>query len=250
MTKPISELTKTTCLYREITNGVILVQHGLGEIQRLHFTVNEYHIALLLLASGFERLLKACSCLFHRMRSGEYPDKATMKKCWGHDLVGLLEAVAKECEAARYAERCQAFKDDVALLSDSDLCHFVEILSAFGCRGRYHNFDVVGGDSDARQYDESRWLVAQTNFLVQKQEGQSRPQDLPRAGDPLTEKMRRETVSLMEKLARALARLLVFGTPGEQAERTEALVKDFLDLADEKLGTRHYGGFGGAPGSP
>jgi len=231
---------KTMCLHREITNGVILVTRGLAEIQSVGYTVNEYHVALLLLANGFERLLKSCLCLSERVRSGAYPACGTMKS-WRHDLGHLMDLVAAECAAVQYANRCQAFKDDLAMFSGSDVRSFLSILSAFGQDGRYYNFDVVGGNPNVGRYNESEWLTAQLAFLLDDQERQSWFEDLPPAGgDPLLEKVRKRTVSSIEKLARALARLLVSGVLGAEGKQTHAFVKDFLNLADHELGTRDY----------
>jgi len=240
MARQESKAVKQLCLAREVTNGVVLLKRGLGEVQASGYTANEYHPALLLLASGSERLMKAVLCLFDLSSKGAYPSCEDMKR-WGHDLKELLELIRQKCKDSDYAGRCAACKRDVELLDDKVLLGFLRILADFGQYGRYHNFDVVGSNSKVGQYPESQWLTHQLTVILDENEKNAWFTDLPEEDDDsLLAKIRRRTVILIEGFARALARLFMFGPLGQEGRQMHAFIADFLNLTDDELGTRDY----------
>ena len=240
MAKQESMAAKELCLAREVTNGVVLLERGLSEVQALGYTVNEYHPALLLLASGSERLMKAVLCLFHLASEGDYPSCDEMKE-WGHDLEKPLELIRQECIASDYADHSAACKGDVELLGDETLLGFLRILANFGQWGRYHNFDVVGANQKVGQYPESQWLTHQLTVFLNETEERSWFTDLPEGdGDPLLTKVKLRTVILIERFARAIVRMFIFGPLGEEGKRMHAFIVAFLNLRDDQLGKRDY----------
>ena len=240
MAKQESKAVKQLCLAREVANGVVLLERGLGEVQALGYTVNEYHPALLLLASGSERLMKAVLCLFHLASEGDYPICDEMKK-WGHDLEKLLELIRQKCIASNYADHCAACKGDVELLGDEALLGFLKILANFGQCGRYHNFDVVGGNQKVGQYPESQWLTHQLTVFLDKAEERTWFTDLPEGDDdPLLIKVKLRTVILIERFARAIARMFMLGPLGQEGKQMHTYIGAFLNLTDNQLGQRDY----------
>lgn len=241
MAKQGPTVVKQLSLAYEVTNGVLLLKRGLGEVQALGYTVNEYHPALLLLASGSERLMKAVLCLFHLASEGDYPSIKKLKYDWGHGLETLLGLIKDNCEATDYADHCVACKRDLELLGDESLLGFLKILNDFGQGGRYHHFDVVGSNPKVGQSPESRWLTHRFNITLNENEKRAWITDPPEVnGDPLLTNVRRQTVILIERFARAIARMFMFGPLGQEGKQMHALIIAFLDLTDDQLGTRDY----------
>ena len=87
------------CLFQEVTNGTLCIKRGLGEVQRSSYTINEYHPGLLLLANGFEKLMKCLLCLLRYAESDCFPPHTEMKK-WGHKLNELLDLLVEKCSAS------------------------------------------------------------------------------------------------------------------------------------------------------
>ncbi len=235
-----SEAAKKLCLADEVMNGVVLVAQGLGEIQRSGYMENEYHRVLLLLANGFERLMKVILCLFGLASKRAFPTCNEMKN-WGHDLGKLLERIRQKCATPDYADRCPACREDVELFNGTVLQGFLKILTDFGKGGRYHNLDVVGSNDKVEPSPESQWLTHQFAVMLDENEREAWCTDLPHGDDdPLLAKVREGTVILMERFARALARVLTFGPLDSEGKRMHAFVTRFLNLTDGQLGTQDY----------
>ena len=89
---------KTYALMRELGIATQLITLGFQELQRLDLANDRFHVPMLLLASGSERLLKATICLRIHEEEGKYPTQFPWPRGrGGHNLVPLLEMVLDSC---------------------------------------------------------------------------------------------------------------------------------------------------------
>jgi len=129
----------------ELRTATRLLKAGLRELNKLNATTDFFHLPILLLASGFERLMKTIICCHHLESRGEFPDRGVFpagKR--GHDLVWLLNEITRNCFSGSYLSRIPAAREDITFLkSDQRLRNIVKIRSDFGQSARYYNLNVV-----------------------------------------------------------------------------------------------------------
>jgi hypothetical protein len=99
----------------------------------------------------------------------------------------------------------------------------------------------VGANQKVGQYPESQWLTHQLTVFLDETEERDWFTDLPEGdGDPLLAKVKLRTVISMERFARAIARMFMFGPLGQEGKQMHAFVIAFLNLTDDQLGKRDY----------
>lgn len=225
-------------LSREVSTSIKLIRAGLGQLQRIDVANDFYHLPMLTLASGFERLMKTIICLYTFRETGDYPSvKAFPPGRRGHDLIWLLDKITKECFDQEYLEIPVACKDVEYLRSDA-LRKLIEILSSFGQTARYYDLDIVLGKSPATPSPDQMW--AQVEMAVLK-EADDWVQRLKSAKlDEVYMRITTKFVIQLEMFTRALTRLFTIGGLGDEAKRHTATIAPFLYLRDEELGTRVY----------
>jgi hypothetical protein len=233
-----TDTQRNMALCLELETAIRLIQAGLGQLQQISFVNNFYHLPLLTLASGFERLMKVIICLHYFENNGQYPGIDYLKKV-GHDLDGLLSRIQEDCFAKEYREGLPAGKRDIECLVAEDLRCLVRLLGDFARSARYHYLDVVAGAGELAGSPEDRWDAIETNILRK-----NRPDFLATLGDEAFEYVSSEIVIRFERLARALARLFTVGNLSQRSREFTGLIKPFLFLRDEDLGKTKYSPWG------
>ncbi|MEJ2314198.1 MAG: hypothetical protein P8Y85_05365 [Nitrospirota bacterium] len=237
-----SELKKL-CLTNEINAAINLLKKGLAELQKIDGANDFYHLPLLLLSSGYERLIKCLLCLAVMDDQGNIknlPFKISGRE--GHDLEALLNSLLSICEERRYSSTFPAAKADIDLLTDDvHLREIVVLLSEFAKGDRYYNLDIVIGRSGEKSKDPNRsWDDIEKAIIHQQPDILRRLNDLTQDIDGIYKEINRELVKVLEKFARALSRLFVYADFGDFAKQISPLVHDFLLLDDTSIGTRQY----------
>lgn len=212
----------------------------MGDLQNIGGASDFYYAPILLLSSGYERLIKCLLCLAfmdENMNSTEKPYNPTGRK--GHDLALLLEELIKVCEKKDYSSKFPAAKTDIDLLSkDEDLRKIVSLLSEFAQGGRYYNLDIVLRGTSTYKDPTIMWQEIE-RVILQKNDGR-----LKKLNESDTNNVRREInrelIITLEKFARALSRFFTLADFGSFAKQASVFVYDYLMLKDDDLGTRDY----------
>ena len=134
----------------ELLTAIRLLKTGLRELNRMTGANDFFHLPILLLASGFERMMKTVICCHHLETTGMYPDRSVfLRGNRGHDLVRLLEHITQQCFSNNYLARIPAAETDINILrNNKKLLNIVRILSDFGQSARYYNLNVVLEETD------------------------------------------------------------------------------------------------------
>ncbi|MBY6220872.1 hypothetical protein [Marinobacter nauticus] len=231
------DILRTLALNKELSNAIRLIQSGLGQLQSLDGANDFYHLPILTLANGFERLMKAILCFRELEVSGQYPDRKFFQtdNRKGHNLELLLQRVKDECFLAEYVDKIPAASEDLEFLKSQELAEFVGILSRFGQSARYYYFDVVLGKEPQTGDPEAEWQQLETSMVLGRADFMERVE----AGE-VGNKVRTLIVGMLERFARALSRLFTIGRIGKEAQRHVGYVICFLQLRDSQLGQTRY----------
>jgi hypothetical protein len=229
---------------QELLNAVRLIQAGLGQLQKLDGANDFYHLPLLTLSSGFERLMKVMLCFRILEKTGEFPStKDIPSNREGHNLELLLKRIREECFLATYVDHIPVAKEDLAYLESEELLSFLSVLSNFGQAARYYHFDVVLGRQPKTDAPDREWESIETAIIIKRPDLIKEIERFP-ASDKIHQEIAVEMVSRLERFARALARLFTIGGIGQEAKRYLGYISKFLHLSDESLGKNEYSPFG------
>lgn len=225
----------------EIHTAMRLLKSGLRELNRLDGANDFYHLPLLLLASGFERLMKTIVCCHHLKTTGRFPDRRIFPKSKkGHNLVLLLDTVTRQCFSDRYVAGVPAAQRDIEFLrSDAQLRTIVLILSDFGQGARYYNLNIVLGEPNPGPSAEDEWQKLEIAILQEDSGWASKTAD-PAQSDALFDQINTKLTVHCERFARSLCRLLTIGGLGELAKQISPYAHHFLFLMDDQLGKTDY----------
>lgn len=227
---------RNMCLLKEVETSINLLKKGMCDLQKISGSNDFYHPPILLLSSGFERLMKCLLCLANMDDNGNL---STIPFIKSHDLEYLLSEVLKICEEKGYSNKFPAARHDIDLLSsNSNLREIISILSNFAQGGRYYNLDIVlKGNSE---YDDpiNGWNKIEEAILKAKPNLKlfASDKDL----DHFYREINHELIIYLEKFARVLSRLFTLSDFGNFAMRVSPLVYDFLMLRNDELGTKEY----------
>jgi hypothetical protein len=231
-------------LDEEIHTSIRLLQLGIKELSEISFANDFYHLPLLLLSSGFERLMKCMICLKYLDENGEFPTINKIKS-FGHNLEELKKKIISNCISEKTAfERPATKKDYEFLVGDKDLEKLIKILSDFGKNARYHNLNVIGGEIDPTSDIKTRLEEFEIQLLKEKYK--DRPKKFeelltdPNKNDDFYKEIYAMIIPKIQRFARALVRQFTLGDLGKEARRYSGLLKPFLYLRDEELGIKSY----------
>jgi len=234
------DIQKKFAIINEVETSINLLYYGLREIQQINGANDFYHVAFLLLSSGFERLMKTIICFHHIKIHKEYPKKNIFPKGRkGHDLMLLLNLITTACFKKEYLKRPAAKEDLEYLKNDEQLHRFVKILSDFGQSARYHNLDVIIENESTTVSPEEQWQRMELEILKDIKDWDQKimnPESMNKIFDNIIETI----VIQFEKFARALCRLFTMGDLGEEASKNIGFITHFLFLSDSDLGNTVY----------
>lgn len=228
------------CLSMEVETSIKLLKKGMGNLQRISGANDFYHAPILLLSSGYERLIKCLLCLALMDDNGEFKEQPyETSKGKGHNLDYLLDILLSVCAEKSYSSKFPAAKEDIDFISkDKYLRKIISLLSDFAQAGRYYNLDIVlRGDSNFED-PTNGWKKIETTIIQTRKDLSKKLDD--NDFDYLHKEVNHELIVILEKFTRALARLFTLADFGDFAKRASPLVFDYLMLMDNDLGTREY----------
>lgn len=228
-------------LDEELRTAIRLIRAGMGGIQSISSGNDFYHLPMLALSSGFERLMKLVICFRVLEKTGAFPTRSAFGSgAKGHNLEVLLDTILNGCFDKSYTTRVPtAVKDAYCIETDPELRQMVAILSRFGTTARYHYLNVVVGEPTTASSPRDEWERLETELFLA---GAKWEQEFRR--DPnLRESYHRintELIIRLERLVRALARLFTLAELGDEATRYRGTIAPFLSLRDDELGICDY----------
>jgi hypothetical protein len=233
-------LEQRVSLITEIQTAIALLQAGLREVQRIGGAYDFYHLLMLCLAGGLERLMKAIICLHVLENTGSFPtDVRDWRGSKGHDLERLLSQITDECFSDAYLARIPAARKDIEFLrNDPRLAEIVRVLSRFGRAARYHDLDTILGRTPSTDSPENEWKKLELDLLQEYQDWAT----LLQIGkvDEAYRRITGEIVRRVETLVRALCRLFTMGGLGDLAKQQTGSIAPFLFLREDQLGQHRY----------
>jgi len=227
-------------LDEEVHTSIRLLQLGIKELNEISFANDFYHLPLLLLSSGFERLMKCMICLKYLDENGQFPTFEEIK-AFGHDLIHLRGKVLSYCISKKIADESPATKQDyIFMTEDKRLEKLIKILSDFGKNARYHNLDVIGGKNNPLSDTKARLEEFEIQLMKEKYTNSPKKfEELlsdPNKNDDLYEEIYAIIIPKIQRFARALVRQFTLGDLGKEAKKYTGLIKPFLFLMDQDLG--------------
>ncbi len=197
----------------ELETAIGLAKLGLSSLNSARNRDYHYHVILLLLSSALERMLKVMICIDHKRSKGAFPTTVELKKL-GHNLSGLLDVVTEQSFFGNAWLRTVAGRSDYDFLKgDLFANQIIPILSHFGQGGRYSDLNVVAGEIPADHPVET-WMRKMSNHDF--------------------------SARTFERAFRAFTRWFTLGGGAPEAKKLQPVVKDFLILRDEQLGTINW----------
>lgn len=222
----------------EVSNSINFIKKGLCELKKAEVEIYDNNIPFLLLATGFERLMKCIVCLRHFYINGEYPSIKSIKKL-NHNLDELLKYILKECKKMKYDNRPATKVDMDFLMNDKKLIKINHLLSEFDKGARYYYLDIVTiGNSDYKEPCEmiqelEREIVSDNPELKKLMSDVAKTKEF-------NEKLNKELLIILERFVRALSRLFTLGELGKHGPKMIGYIRDFLFLRDNNLGEANY----------
>lgn len=233
---------KKICLLSEVKTSIYLLKKGMSELQKISGSNDFYHLPVLLLSSGFERLIKCLLCLALMDDTGNLktrPFKTSGRE--GHDLDILLNSLLLTCANRNYSSKSQAAKEDINMLAnDMNLRRIITLLSEFAQGDRYYNLDIVLDNSSKSKNPTRGWDEIEKAVTQHRPDISMKMKDLTIDLDDIYKEINRELIIVLEKFTRALTRLFVFADFGDFAKQASILTHDYLLLDDNELGKRDY----------
>lgn len=151
---------------KELETSIRLIGAGLDKLKEISGAEDFYFLPMLLLSSGFERIMKTVISLHAWFTHGvPSPSKKEMQSI-GHSLVELKKMVVETCFNDDYLSKPVGEQSLDFLNNDSLLARLLDILSMFGEKGRYYDLDEVSGEQKpAEESPERLWERVEFDIL-------------------------------------------------------------------------------------
>lgn len=180
--------------------------------------------------------MKIVVCLHEFEATGAFPTRRFLQNTMRHDLIILRDEVIRRCYTTTYLGRTFAQNDLDFLTNNNVLTLILNALNDFANQDRYMFMNQISEPTIGREWPKRRWEEIERVALsdsVYYHLLQSDYPELKRQANKLTQ-------AHVERLARALARLFVFGNLGDLATSQYALISGLIRLDDAQLGEKKY----------
>ncbi|BFM45148.1 hypothetical protein CFS9_37890 [Flavobacterium sp. CFS9] len=231
------DITKYFALLEEVETSNKLIMLGLGEIQNIGLSNNFHFLPFQLLSQGFERFMKSYICLAYQNEKNQYPTFKYLKNL-GHDLESLLKEII---DNYYFDFKQPQYKDDLEFLkNDVELKELLFIISEFGKKSRYYNFDLITENKVIPLNTKDLWTKFENKHLLRDEKLLSKL--LSRETEyEVFYKLNSTVIVIFERFVSALSRQIIFNCIGKKAKQI-AYVSfcDFGLLYEKDFGNRDY----------
>jgi hypothetical protein len=231
------DTNKYFALLEEIETSSKLIILGLGELQNISLNNSFYFLPFQLLSQGLERFMKSYICLAYENTNNEYPTFKYIKNL-GHDLESLLEEIIKK----HYFDfnRPQYANDVDFLKKDTDLKELLFIISEFGKKSRYYNFDIITENKDIPLNTKELWDKFENKHLMKDEKLLSKLFSRETEHEVFY-KLNSIVIIIFEKFLSALSRQIIFNCIGQKAKQISVTsFYDFGMLYEKDYGNKDY----------
>ena len=231
------ETTKHFALLEEIETSNKLILLGFGELQNISLNNNFHFLPFQLLSQGFERFMKSYICLAYQNIHNEYPSFKYLKSL-GHDLEFLLKEII---DKYYFDFKRPQYKVDIEFLKNNlDLKELLFIISEFGKKSRYYNFDLITENKEIPLNTKELWTKFENKHLLKNEKLLSKLFSRETEHEVFY-KLNSIIIIIFERFISALSRQIIFNCIGEKAKQIS--VTSFFDfgmLYDKDFGNRDY----------
>ncbi|MDP8254234.1 MAG: hypothetical protein P9M14_00655 [Candidatus Alcyoniella australis] len=225
----MKQAIKNLCLIEELTTAHNLIEIGLGELQEINMGNDFYHLPHLLLANGFERLMKSYFCLVYEARNGQYPDNKFLKDM-GHNLSKLKKLLIDEYYNTNGNS---ILTDDLNFLqNDLTLQKIIDALSEFGQKARYYNLDVITGRNINAIDPKSKWEEIEVDI--------ENPSGYYSEEDDYFPRVNAAIIAKLERLLRSVAMQFTHGDHGGRLKQNSPTLSRYRRMNKDDFGKTDY----------
>lgn len=226
------KVLKDIALHEELETANKLIRLGFGELQNIS-PVNDFDfLPFQLLSQGFERFMKCYICIGYLCKHDKYPQPEEIK---GHDLEVLLQKILSYFDGE---SRPILMDDEDFLATDPDLKKLLHILSEFGKRARYYNFDVITGNTKIGEDIEMLWNFFKNSILTRLNLWDKLMD--PNLQNEVYGDIACYVISNLEQFVAALARQFTMGAIQEEGQSRSMPFHEFSMLWPDEIGKTDY----------
>ena len=230
------DIIKHFALLEEVEASSKLLILGFGELQNISLNNNFHFLPFQLLSQGFERFMKSYICLAYQNKNNEYPTFKYLKNL-GHDLESLLEVII---DNYYYDFKRPQYNLDIEFLkNDVDLKELLFIISEFGKKSRYYNFDLITENKVIPLNTKELWTEFENKHLFRDEKLLSKLFSRE-TEDEVFYKLNSIVIIIFERFISALSRQIIFNCIGEKAKQISSSFYDFGLLYEKDFGIRDY----------
>lgn len=234
----MNEGLKSISANDEIRIALDCINLGISHIAKWDGKGYEYFIPLLLLSTGFERLMKILLCLKYFDEYGSYPSTTDFNQHIGkiHDIETLMTKILEILKNNPLYGFAPDRKADIGFLeNDKDIKWLISLLSDFAKHSRYHNLNVMidNGKSKEDPWDSISQFRTQYFIAHFQLQNEVLLQDLT----PFYTEVHSHLIGIIQRFTRVLCFCFTQGAFGSTARQVSAgLLDDFMFLKDEQIG--------------
>jgi hypothetical protein len=224
---------KKLSLCHEVELAIYYIRKGIGEINRISLSNDFYHLPILCLTAGIERLMKCILITDSYISHKIFPPNKTkyLKGSLGHDLNRLLEEMIIIGKNSKSLMSREATRNDIDYMENNEeFRQLVLILTEFATFGRYHNLDSLFKNSSdpIQDFMNFEYKIAAKNNI-----------DIGVEKDPY-KRINKIIILIIEKFTRGLCRFFTLGDFKDVGKLLSISTYDFLFLRDDQLGECNY----------
>lgn len=236
------ELLKLISEEDEIKIGFDCIKKGIIEFSKFGPTTVHLFIPLLLISTGFERILKILYCLNFKQVKNRYPTTSELRNDINHSLKKLKEDLILTLESNELYHTAQARIDDIDFLkNNSDFLEFITILDDFSKKGRYFNLDMITSGIDYFSKPEGLISKLLNRMMLRYPDVIEEQMKPPYNTQLIYDYFNPYIIEIVQRFARLLCFAFTQGAYGNKARQISAtFVNDFLSLRDEQLSTINF----------
>ncbi|WP_286971889.1 hypothetical protein [Flavobacterium sp. UBA4854] len=231
------DILKHFALLEEVEISSKLIVLGFGELQNISLNNNFHFLPFQLLSQGFERFMKSYICLAYHNENSEYPTFKYLKNL-GHDLESLLKEII---DNYYFDFKRPQYNNDIEFLkNDEDLKELLFIISEFGKKSRYYNFDLITENKVIPLNAKELWTEFENKHLFRDEKLLSKLSSRETEHEVFY-KLNSIIIIIFERFISALSRQIIFNCIGEKAKQISSTsFYDFGLLYEKDFGNRDY----------